>query len=192
MSSASRTSTFLGDSTVQAIHPFTSADEATPYTVQYHPYDADLPAVFARLKHLVRRATGARVVEHVGSTAIPGVGGRNALDIALPVDDAQRQCMHSALLALGFQDSPFPHYLPLLVGRFRWRGRAYPVLLYLVAPQSGVYEAWLKFREHMRANPADARAYDAVKRQAAAAGPVDGEDYQAAKTPFLAAMASRL
>jgi GrpB-like predicted nucleotidyltransferase (UPF0157 family) len=176
---------------MQPILPFETVGE-TGYVVQYHPYDPKLPAVFAELKRLIQEASGAATVEHVGSTSIPGVGGRNAIDIAIPIVQAERERVRAAMLMLGFTDSPFPHYLPLLVGRFGWQGTKYPVLLYLVPAESPVYEDWLRFRAHMRSNPADARAYDAVKRQAIGSGSVDGERYQAAKTPFVESVAAKL
>jgi len=177
---------------MRPIHPFVPNGETPSYVVQYHPYDPRLPAAFAEVRRLIQEAAGPLTVEHVGSTSIPGVGGRNAIDIAVPVAETARQAVQNAMYRLGFEDSPFPHYLPLLVGRFSWRGAEYPVLLYLVQPESRVYEDWLSFRAYMRSNPTDARAYDEVKRQAVGSGSVDGEQYQAAKTPFVESVAAKL
>jgi GrpB-like predicted nucleotidyltransferase (UPF0157 family) len=175
---------------MRPILPF-ETDGESGYVVRYKPYDAEFPVVFAELKRLIQGAAGPVTVEHVGSTSVPGVGGRGAIDVAVPIHEAEQQNVHAAMLRLGFQDSPFPHYLPLLVGRFNWRGVEYPVLLYLLPPESPVYEGWLKFRAHMRASAADATAYDAVKRQAIGTGSVDGERYQAAKTPFVESVATK-
>ena len=93
---------------------------------------------------------------------------------------------------LGFQDSPFPHYLPLMVGHLPCQGSSFPILLYVISSKSQVYLDWLRFRNHMRTHPADAQAYDSVKRRASLGGEIDGEQYQAAKAPFLTAMATKL
>jgi GrpB-like predicted nucleotidyltransferase (UPF0157 family) len=44
----------------------------------------------------------------------------------------------------------------------------------------------------MRDHPAEAQVYDATKREAIAQGSVQGEAYQRAKDPFLAAISAKL
>ena len=106
-----------------------TASEDEPYVVQYHEYDAQLPSVFTSLKRLIEAATGAASIEHVGSSSIPGVGGRNALDVAMAVAPEAQSRVRQALLDLGFDDAPFPHYLPLLVGQIGHQDRNHPILL---------------------------------------------------------------
>jgi GrpB-like predicted nucleotidyltransferase (UPF0157 family) len=177
---------------MKPIQGMKAAADNTPYVVQYHAYNPRLPSVFEKIKLLIQSAAGPIAVEHVGSSSIPGVGGRNVLDVAVPAALAKQPEIRRALHELGFEDSPFPHYLPLLVGEVAHEGASYQILLYVVAPDSGVLEGWLRFRDHMRAHPDDARAYDATKREAIAAGRVQGDDYQRAKNPFLAAIAAKL
>ena len=177
---------------MKPIQSFVAGTDEGPYTVQCHPYDTKLAAVFEEVKRLAQDAAGPVTVEHVGSTSIPGVGGRNALDVAIPIEESRQPAVRSALYQIGFEDSPFPHYLPLLVGRLAYQDTEYPILLYVVSPESKVYQGWIEFRDHMRSHAADAEAYDAVKRQSLAAGNVDGERYQDAKTPFLAGISAKL
>lgn len=177
---------------MKPIQPFVASNDDSAYTVQYQAYDPRLPTVFADLKSLVQAQVGSVTVEHVGSTSIPGVGGRNALDVAVAVEDSERPAILEALHRLGFQDSPFPHYLPLLVGRLPSRGSSYSILLYVISPQSHVYRDWLAFRDYMRTHPADALAYDAVKQRAILDGEIEGERYQTAKAPFLTSISAKL
>lgn len=176
---------------MKAIRPFADADNAAPYAVRYAPYDAALPEVFDELERLVRDAAGPVRLEHVGSTSVPGLGGRNALDVAMPTAGDAQPAVQRALYGLGFQDSPFPHYLPLLVGRLELRESSYPVLLYLVAPGSDVLRDWLAFRDHLRVHVEDAITYDAIKRRIALGG-IEGEAYQAAKEPFLTSLVAKI
>lgn len=177
---------------MQPIQPFAASDDVPAYTVQYHEYDARLPAVFEDLKRLLQDAVGPVTIEHVGSTSIPGVGGRNALDVAVVVEDNEQPAIREAMHQLGFQNSPFPHYLPLMVGQLSSRSSSFAILLYVISPHSQVYRDWLTFREHMRTHPADAQAYDLVKRRAIRNGEVEGERYQQAKAPFLASLSAKL
>ncbi len=72
------------------------------YTVDYHPYDANLPAVFNEVKRLIQQALPDARVEHVGSSSIPGVGGRNAIDIVIPTAVSDQAAIKSHLATLGF------------------------------------------------------------------------------------------
>lgn len=177
---------------VTVIEPFASDRDGPTYEVRYEPWNAALPAVFDALSTLIRGVAGPIAIEHVGSTAVPGLGGRNVLDVAIPVGEDALPGLRQAMHDLGFQDSPFPHYLPLLVGRFSSNGGSHPVLLYLVAEESDVYRNWLAFRNHLLANPDAARAYDAVKRDVLGEHGLEGERYQEAKTPFIASLSTRL
>jgi dephospho-CoA kinase len=177
---------------MKQIQSMKAAADDMPYVVEYHLYDPRLPSVFEKVKLLIQSAAGPIPVEHVGSSSIPGVGGRNVLDIAIPADPAKQPEIRHVLHELGFENSPFPHYLPLLVGEVAHESANYQILLYVVAPDSSVLEGWLKFRDYMRGHPEDARTYDATKRAAIAAGRVKGDDYQRAKNPFLAAITAKL
>lgn len=151
----------------------------------YQPYDPALPEVFAEIRTLILRLLPTVRVEHVGSTSVPGLGGRNVIDLAVLAPEEDHSTVRSSLQQSGFEPSPFPHYLPLLVTTAVSSGRSYPVLAYVVTPTSDVYAGWASFRDHMRTHPDDARDYDKVKQEVIAQGHTDGEAYQAAKTPFI-------
>ena len=176
---------------MKPIQSLQSATDNTPYVVQYHEYDPQLPFVFESVRRLIQSATGESV-EHVGSSSIPEVGGRNVLDIALPVMEDNQSKAKEALYNLGFEDSPFPHYLPLLVGQIAYESKNYQILLYVAAPKSSVLRDWIEFRDYMRSHPEEAQSYDAAKREAIASGQVAGDDYQEAKTPFINTIAEKL
>jgi GrpB-like predicted nucleotidyltransferase (UPF0157 family) len=177
---------------MKQIRSMKTATDDTPYVVEYHPYDPRLPEVFEMVARLIQTAAGAVVVEHIGSSSIPGVGGRNVLDIAVPAAEPQQPAIRKVLYELGFEDSPFPHYLPLLVGQIAHQSKNYQILLYVVSPESSVFADWLKFRDHMRGHPEDAQAYCTTKQEAVAEAMTGGKDYQEGKSPFLASISAKL
>ena len=65
--------------------------------VQYAEYDARYPVVFDRLRALVESAAPGYQLEHVGSTSVPGLGGRPIIDTALVAPESYG--LDSALLA---------------------------------------------------------------------------------------------
>src|ERR1043165_7591445 len=110
-------------------------------TADYHPYDVNLPAVFNEIKLLIQQELPTVQVEHVGSSSIPGVGGRNVIDMVMPATAPEQMAIKQHLYALGFQDSPFRHFLPLLVGAVAFQGNEYTILLYVIAPDSDTYQS---------------------------------------------------
>nr|BFE72458.1 hypothetical protein GCM10020092_057590 [Actinoplanes digitatis] len=63
------------------------AEVTAPITVS--PYDPDWPVTYRREEARIREALDGRAlaVEHVGSTAVPGLAAKNRIDIDLIVAD---------------------------------------------------------------------------------------------------------
>ena len=167
--------------------------DASSAKAQYHPYDIDLPLVFEEMAAFLRdRMPAAYGIEHVGSSSVAGLGGRNVLDVVVVAPETDHEPLRTRLVGLGFQPSPFRHFLPLLVASVRGRGKSFPVLLYVMTPESDVCREWIAFRDHMRSHPEDAAEYDRIKRAAIADGQDDQGQYQHAKTPFLLAIVNQI
>ena len=115
---------------MKPIRDFSHGDTRAPYLVTYQVYDPEFPAVFLKIKKLIQDVAGPIVVEHFGSSSIPSLGGRGALDIAIPAPESEHSYLRQLLYGIGFQDSPFPHYLPLLVGCLSRRFHKYGHVIY--------------------------------------------------------------
>ena len=159
---------------------------------EYHPYDTDLPLVFDEMAAFLRTRMSDARIEHVGSSSVRGLGGRNVLDVVVTAPEADHEPLRARLVNLGFQPSPFRHFLPLLVAAVSSRGKSFPVLLYVMTPESDIYRGWIAFREFMRSHPEHAAEYDRIKRAAIANGKGDQEQYQHTKTPFLVGITNQI
>jgi len=76
-----------------------------PVVVTIVEYDESWPARFEELAGRIRRALGgvARSVEHIGSTAVPGLAAKPIVDVLLTVDDVADEGSYvPALHPLGF------------------------------------------------------------------------------------------
>lgn len=161
-------------------------------TTEYHPYDEKLPQVFEDIKSLINDTIPDIQVEHIGSSSMPGVGGRNVLDIAIPSLTQKHEAIRTKLKQIGFEDSPFPHYLPLLVASTAFEGGKYIILMYVVSPDNETYKNWISFRNHMRTHPDDAKEYNDTKKQVIKEGKTRGDLYQNAKAPFLQKISTKI
>ncbi|AKR58065.1 hypothetical protein XM25_20185 [Devosia sp. H5989] len=130
-----------------------------------------------------------RLIEHIGSTAIPGILAKPVIDIVVLVDDlAQGHAAIPALEALGFsfwRDNPVRTRLFLVKGL---PNRTHH--LHIHADPTEV-ERHLVFRDHLRAHPGDSAAYEALKRELAERYRTDREAYTEGKSAFIDAIVAR-
>ena len=155
-------------------------------------YDPAWPGAFARLRDRVAAALGelAVAVEHVGSTAVPGLPAKPIVDLdavvpsAADVPAAIRRLAAVGYVHLGDLGIPGREAFdapPPAPGAAPW-----PAHHLYVCPAGGAeLRRHLAFRDHLRAHPEDARAYAAVKREGARRFPGDRDAYQEFKGPVV-------
>lgn len=164
-------------------------------TVALVEYDPGWPARFAEERARIREAVRDRFValEHVGSTAIPGMPAKPVIDILGGVRRlAKAEACVEALEAIGY--AYVPEVEALVPDRRYFRkgpagSRTHH--LYAVVMGSREWSSMLAFRNHLRSHPESARAYADLKRRLAAAHREDREAYQEAKAPFIREVLAR-
>jgi GrpB-like predicted nucleotidyltransferase (UPF0157 family) len=155
-------------------------------------YDPTWPHRFETLRSRIAAALGPLTVaiEHVGSTAVPGLAAKPIIDLdVLLRSDADLVQAIAALRSLGYE-----HRGTLgILGReaFHSPPNFPPHHLYVCPPDSPAYREHIAFRDHLRAHPDDALAYATLKRQLAANFTADREAYTQAKTEFVQAILQR-
>lgn len=164
-------------------------DETPIEIVEYDPaWPVRFDAERERLE-LVLEPYTARM-EHVGSTAVPGLGAKPIVDVTAVVTDVAGLYGDLDKLAAGFgyELSHVPGDW-LLLQREADDGQAYN--LHLIRASSDQWTDDLRFREYLRANPDVRDEYEAVKREAAAAHSNDIDAYNEAKGEFCATILER-
>lgn len=159
--------------------------------VELVDYDPNWPAHFATEMGQFREALGDRavLVEHFGSTAVPGLPGKPVVDLLVGVRDIEtvRGCV-PALEALGYENFG-EVFIP---GRLYLRRRSSGHFNIALTPHgSPFWDAQLLVRDYLRAHPAEVAAYAESKRAAFAAGNDLFSTYSQAKAPFLAGLIER-
>ena len=134
------------------------------------PHDGSWSARFEAEAARVRLALGAMPlrIEHVGSTAVPGLAGKPVLDVAVAVSsDAAAIACIAPLQALGYEfrgphgDDPRRRYY------VRDEHGARAVQLHLYVLPAPAWDAKLAFRDALRVDPSLATAYAAEKYRVA-------------------------
>ena len=167
---------------------------ARPAPVSVVPHDPLWAAEFEAASADVAAALGPDVlaVHHIGSTSIPGIPAKPVIDMLVVVADVAAVDRRSAELArLGYEG----------LGEFGIDGRRYfsrddppgtrTHQIHVFADGSRHAARHLAFREFMRAHPALAGQYGALKQRLADAHPHDMDAYKDGKNGFIKEMERR-
>jgi GrpB-like predicted nucleotidyltransferase (UPF0157 family) len=157
--------------------------------VRLVPSDPSWPATFERVRARLRSALPESVVavEHIGSTAVPGLPAKPILDIALGVrPDAELEPLGQALEALGliFRGRTEDGTLDLNYG-LEYPERHRLMNAHVVAYNGEQWRAYLAFRDRLRADPDARDRYAGLKASLAAEVGHDRKAYVAGKTAFI-------
>lgn len=149
-------------------------------------YDPEWPALFAALKDRAASALGpfAARIEHVGSTAVPGLAAKPIIDMdVLLWREKDRPTAVAALEKIGYH-----HEGELGIrGReaFRWPEGEPRHHLYLCMPGSEEFRRHVAFRDYLRSHPDLQLAYADLKRRLAERYREDRDAYTEGKTAFI-------
>ena len=159
--------------------------------IEVEPYDTAWALTFAALQDRLKSALGALAlrVEHVGSTAVPGLAAKPVVDIDVVIADATDlgQVIY-ALRQLGYE-----HQGDLgIEGREAFSleraGEAGAHHLYVCRESGRELRRHLVFRDYLIAHPERAAEYGQLKQALAQRLGEDREAYTEAKAEFVEAI----
>lgn len=153
------------------------------------PYDPRWPAQFEEEKTRLIADIGAYVlsIEHIGSTAVPGLAAKPVIDILIGVHSLQEASLFiPPLEARGYEyvpqyedEMPFRRYLHRKVNGEHTHH------LHMVEPTTHFYKVQLAFRDYLRTHPETRDAYAALKVHLSEKYRNDRMAYTNAKSDFI-------
>ncbi len=154
-------------------------------------YDPRSFEVAKRVGHLIESSVPGIVVEHVGSTAVPGCEGKGVVDLMILYPLGQLPEVRDALDELGFQRQtgrdPFPEERPMRIGSIDYDGTRFRLHAHVIAVDSKEVAELRTFRDRLWGEPMLLEQYVALKRKIIAEGVTDSLDYSVRKGEFIAA-----
>ena len=154
-------------------------------------YSAEWPALFVREAERVRATLGDRVkmLEHVGSTSVPGLAAKPIIDMILAVADSADEpayvpAMGSAGYVLRIRE-PEWHQHRLL------KGPDTDINLHVYSFGCPEIDRMLMFRDWLRSNDADRELYERTKRELAKQTWKYVQDYADSKTSVVEEIVAR-
>lgn len=127
------------------------------------PYDKRFPKLFQKVKDRILHVLGDCEIHHIGSTAVPGLGGKGIIDTLIALDDWEgEEDVVKKLKKLGYK-----HVHPKEKGRV-FLSKVGPtkfgdIHLHLVKKGSRAYKERLVFRNYLRTHPKEAEGYFKLK-----------------------------
>jgi GrpB-like predicted nucleotidyltransferase (UPF0157 family) len=151
-------------------------------------YDPNWPARFEAARERVQQALGAGAirVEHIGSTAVPGLAAKPIIDLLVTVEDPENESVPlGAMTAAGYE---------LRVrepGHRMFRTPERDVHVHLWADDDPEVARHLRFRDRLRRSAEDRQVYEQLKRELARRDWSDMNHYADAKGPVIEEILAR-
>ena len=156
-------------------------------------YDPRWPALYEEEKARITGAIGSVTVaiEHVGSTAVPGLGAKPIIDIMVGIREfALGVSCVEPLASLGYEHRPDDNIPGRLFFR-RFDNKVRTHNLHVTEMGSDFWERHLLFRDYLKAHSEEARRYHELKEALAATYRSDRAGYADAKTGFIESALSK-
>jgi GrpB-like predicted nucleotidyltransferase (UPF0157 family) len=159
--------------------------------IRLAPYDPAWPALYEREASRIRSILGDRVrlLEHAGSTSVPGLPAKPIIDIVLAVDDPSDESAYlPPMEATGYvlrirEPDWFEHRL--------FKGPDTNINLHVFGDDSPEIDRMLAFRDRLRTDDDERRLYELAKRDLAARDWTYVQDYADAKSEIVEAIVAR-
>ena len=154
-------------------------------------YDPEWPRRFAREADRIRAALGdaVLVLEHAGSTSVPGLVAKPIVDIVLAVPDSSDEDAYVPAL----EGAGYAHLIrdPEWFEHRLLKPPDMSVNVHVFSDGCPEIERMLAFRDRLRTNDEDRELYERTKRELAAREWAYVQDYADAKTAVVEEIVSR-
>jgi GrpB-like predicted nucleotidyltransferase (UPF0157 family) len=154
-------------------------------------YDPSWPRLFEQAAKTISEALASRLllIEHVGSTSVPGLAAKPRLDLLMVVADPVDEAAYvPALEAIGYalrirEEDWYQHRL--------LQGTDPAMNLHVFAPDCPEVGRMLRFRDWLRSNESDRSLYEQTKRELATKEWKYGQNYADAKSAVVEGILAR-
>jgi GrpB-like predicted nucleotidyltransferase (UPF0157 family) len=155
------------------------------------PYEEAWPSFFEEERAQIEDAVGSWMeeIEHIGSTAVPGLAAKPVIDIMVGVRSLEdTPALVARLETIGYeyvpeleQQMPFRRYFRKLTG-----GRRTHQIHLVERSDAAFWDRHVLFRDYLRAHPEVAERYTRLKYEVSDRFREDRVAYTDAKTDFIA------
>ena len=160
----------------------------------YQEYSSAYPAFFSVEKsHIASNISHSCEIEHIGSTAVSGLGGKPIIDILIMASAKELEGISCFLQKIGYLYRPQHSTPDHLFLKKECKGKdLYAYHIHLCARESKNAQAFIGLRDHLKANPKETQRYAEIKKAAAIEAKGGGLCYRQRKEQFFKSLDSKL
>jgi GrpB-like predicted nucleotidyltransferase (UPF0157 family) len=150
-------------------------------------YDPRWPSEFESQASKIRAIFGSDIVgvEHVGSTAVPGMNGKPVTDILVLVDDVSVADKHRAEMESAGYDYAGDFVMPGAILFRKMNGETLLSNVHVFQREHPHVREMLQLRDYLRDNPGEVKAYSELKKDLYAKYKEDYAQYRKHKDEYM-------
>lgn len=158
-------------------------------SVEIAPYDKQAPEIFLSVKQSISKTIPYGIeIEHIGSTAVVGLGGKGIIDILIIAKQEQMGKIVELLESKGYKYNPQASTIPerlFVSGSYEYNKRKLHIHIHIAVLGSREHKDKLLFRDYLRQHPNEARTYYELKRRWSIEAGSDRSKYTELKTSYI-------
>lgn len=154
----------------------------------FKPYSKIFPQLFQKEKErILSHINQHLIIEHIGSTAVPELGGKGIIDIAIAISKKDMETVSKQIQAIGYEfrptfSTPDRFYFINYLTDLEEENRRYHI--HLTYPENNEWREFLGFRDHLKSHPKEAQEYAKLKQHAVIEANGEGDKYRELKETF--------
>jgi GrpB-like predicted nucleotidyltransferase (UPF0157 family) len=152
-------------------------------------YNNEAPLIFTNIKQFLFETIPHKIeVEHIGSTAVPGLGGKGIIDILVVTE---KDCMKKTvelLVSEGYNFNPEVSTnpdKPFVSGSYKYNNKNLHIHIHITFKGSNENKDLISFRDYLRRNPEEAKNYYKLKKRLILEAGSDRPKYTELKTSYI-------
>ena len=156
-------------------------------SVSLHPYRSDLPQLYEKEKNRISLAFSNIDIHHVGSSSIPGLSGKNIVDILIGLEkfDEELNEVLKKFNELGYITGFIEKEKKWAYLKNKENCSEGDFHIHVVQKNTSSYEHWFLFRNYLRNHPEERDVYAELKKQWLIQSKGVGMDFANLKTKYV-------
>ena len=150
-------------------------------------YSEKYKQLFSKEKSKLKKVFPKAKIEHVGSTSIPGLGGKSIIDIVIKTPRNKINQFLKKLKELGYESNlehPKNDKRVFLQRRIKYREKERDIHVHLVSDNK-FWDSFIVVRDYLRDHDKECKEYARIKKEAIKHATGEGKKYRKYKNTFL-------
>jgi len=158
-------------------------------SVKISDYNSNVTLIFKRIKQYLENIIPYKIeVEHIGSTAVPGLGGKGIIDVLIITEkDCMKKTVES-LVSEGYNFNPEVSTnpdKPFVSGSYKYSDKNLHIHIHITFKGSNENKDLISFRDYLRRHSEEAMSYYKLKKKWSIESGFDRPKYTKLKTSYI-------